>query len=140
MIYASRTGNTRKVAEAIADELGVRAVDIREEEPEIGEVDLLVVGDGVYGWRPSREMVEFLSRLTSLKGVKVVLFGTYGAWPAQLPYLRRILEGKGAEVIGTFSCPGEDRLFLGLLRRGRPNEGDLERARVFIRERLHLFD
>ncbi len=135
MIYASLTGNTAKVAGAIARALGVEAVNVRDLSAEdIAEVELLFVGDGVYGWRPSRRMIRFLSGLRSLNSVKAAVFGTYGARPAQLPVLKRLLMEKGAEVVGEFACPGVDWFTLGLLRRGRPNREDLDRARAFARE------
>lgn len=135
VIYASLTGNTAKVARAIAEALGVAAVDVRDLGAEdIANAKLLFVGDGVYGWRPSRRMVRFLSGLRSLAGVKAAIFGTYGARPVQLPVLKRLLAEKGAEVVGEFACPGVDWFTLGLLRRGRPNREDLDRARSFARE------
>ncbi len=135
VIYSSATGNTGCVAEAIAEALGVEARDIREISPgSIAGARLIFVGSGVYFFKPPRRMVRFLKGFPSLVGVKAAVFGTYGAWPSQLPVLRRLLEEKGAEVIGEFSCPGEDRLTLGILQRGRPDEGDLERAREFAKQ------
>lgn len=132
VIYASLTGNTRRVAGAIAAALGVAAEDIRGLRPdELHGVGLLFVGDGVYGWRPSRRMIRFLSALPELRGTPAAVFGTYGARPAQLPVLGRLLVAKGARVIGEFACPGRDWVALGLLHRGRPDARDLERARDF---------
>ncbi len=135
VLYASLTGNTKKVAGAIAEELSCRAVNVRREElPELTGVELLLVGDGVYGGKPSRAMVRALRSLPELSGVKAAVFGTYGAKPGQLPVLSALLEGKGAQVIGKFACPGRDWFTLGLLRWGRPNREDLERAQAFARE------
>ncbi len=135
VIYASLTGNTAKVARAIADVLGVVPEDIRGLKPgDVAGVGLLFVGDGVYGWKPSRRMVRFLRGLPDLRGVVAAVFGTYGARPAQLPMLKRLLAEKGAEIVGEFACPGVDWFTFGLLRRGRPNERDLERARAFAAE------
>jgi flavorubredoxin len=46
VIYFSRGGNTRKIAEAMAEELGVIAVDVKKEQPDVSDADLLVVGSG----------------------------------------------------------------------------------------------
>ena len=134
VIYASRTGNTRKVARAIAGALEAPAVDVREGElPELEGVDFLLVGDGVYFGRPSQAMGRTLRALPNLSGVRAAVFGTYGAKPTQLPVLTTLLKGKGAEVVGEFACPGRDWFTLGLLRWGRPSGEDLERARAFAR-------
>jgi len=135
VIYASLTGNTARVARAIAGALGVEPEDIRDLRPgDLSDVGLLFVGDGVYGWKPSRRMVRFLSSLPGLRGTAAAVFGTYGARPTQLPILKRLLTEKGAEVVGEFACPGVDWFTLGLLRRGRPNARDIERARAFAVE------
>ncbi len=135
VIYASLTGNTAKVARAIAAALGVEPEDVRDlKSGDVAGVGLLLVGDGVYGWKPSRRMVRFLKGLPDLRGVKAAVFGTYGARPTQLPVLKGLLTEKGAEIIGEFACPGVDWFTLGLLRRGRPSERDLERARAFAAE------
>jgi len=135
VIYASLTGNTRKVAQTIAEVLGAVAVDVRKRGlPDLAGVELLFVGDGVYLGRPSRAMVRFLRGLSELNGVKAAVFGTYGARPTQLARLAGILQGKGAEIVGEFSCPGRDWLILGLLRHGRPSGEDLKRARAFARK------
>lgn len=135
MAYASLTGNTEKVAQAVADVLGVVPLDVRKAAPEgIGGIRLLFVGDGVYALRPSRAMVRFLRALPPLPGVKVALFGTYGSLPTQLRLMRRLLVEKGAEIIGEFACPGQDKATLGLLRHGRPNQRDLAAARKFALE------
>ncbi len=135
VLYASLTGNTRKVAQAIAEELGVPAVDVRKERiPDFANVGLLLVGDGVYVGLPSRAMVRALKSLPPLSGVKAAVFGTYGSWPRQLAVLERILAKKGAQVVGRFACPGRDLVSFGLLRHGRPNEDDLAAARDFARK------
>jgi len=135
VLYASLTGNTRKVAQAIAEELGVSAVDVRKEGiPDFANVGLLLVGDGVYVGLPSRAMARTLKGLPPLSGVKAAVFGTYGSWPWQLRRLERLLGRKGVEIVGRFACPDQDLFFYGMLRHGRPNEDDLAAARDFARQ------
>ncbi len=135
MIYHSLTGNTAKVARAIAEVLGIEPLSVRGATTEAIEgVHLLFVGDGVYALRPSRVMVRYLRALPPLPGVKVALFGTYGSLPTQFRLMGRLLRSKGAEIIGEFACPGRDKATLGLLRHGRPNEKDLASARAFALE------
>ena len=137
LVYSSLTGNTRRLAETMGDQLGIKAQNVRDVTA-LGSVDLLFVGSGVYGARPSRAMLRFLRGLPSLRGVKVALFGTYGASPHQLDRMARCVEEKGGEVLGRFSCRGRDWVALGLVARGHPSPAELEAAASFakqIRER-----
>ena len=43
LVYSSRTGNTKKVAEAIGEELGISAVPV-EEKPAAADFDLVIAG------------------------------------------------------------------------------------------------
>jgi flavorubredoxin len=107
VVYASLTGNTRKVAQAIAGAVGGALVDVRKDPlPKVESGDVIFVGDGVYGWRPSRAMRRALSSWALPKGVKAAVFGTYGGKPAQLGVLEKILRGKGRGSGGSFLLHG----------------------------------
>lgn len=132
VVYASLTGNTRKVAQALAEAVGGVLVDVRRDPlPRLEPGDVVFVGDGVYGGRPSRALRRALSSWDLPQGVKAAVFGTYGGRPSQLPVLERILQAKGAQVVDRFACLGRDWFLLGLVGRGRPSPQDLEAARNF---------
>lgn len=79
VIYDSNYGNTQKVAEAIAAELGSKVANISLISPnELTKLDLLIVGTPIIGWKPTVNMQEFLSGLKSgqLTGVKATAFDT----------------------------------------------------------------
>lgn len=79
VIYDSNCGNTQRVAEVIADELGTKAVNISSINPkELTKFNLLVVGTPIISWKPTVGMQEFLSKLQSgqLNGVKATTFDT----------------------------------------------------------------
>lgn len=133
LIYSSLTGNTRKVAKAIAQELGVE-MKRPGELTDLEGVELLFLGSGVYANRPGRSLRRFLSNLSSLAGVKVALFGTYGFRPNQLDWLARCVGKKGGEVLGRFSCKGRSWDTLGLIGRGHPSVPELETAAAFTRQ------
>lgn len=79
VIYDSNYGNTQKVAEAIADELGAKATNISSiKSSELTNLDLLIVGTPIIGWKPTANIQEFLSKLESgqLNGVKATTFDT----------------------------------------------------------------
>jgi len=133
VIYSSLTGNTRRVADAMASALGVRAEPAKAVTSLHG-VDLLFLGSGVYGGRPGRSMQRVLTRAGDLAGTRVALFGTYGGAPTHLERMARTVEAKGAQVVGRFSCKGRDWFTLGLVARGHPSSVEVDAAAAFARQ------
>lgn len=109
VIYSSLTGNTRKVAEAIhrimPDGSGLYSV---KDAPGPADFDFLALGFWVDRGDPDAAMKACMQRL---KGVKVGLFGTLGAWPdsdhAKESMARAVDMVQGCEVLGTFLCMGK---------------------------------
>jgi flavodoxin len=61
LAYFSRTGNTRKLAQAIADVAGASLFDVAATPPsEVKGFDLLIVGTPVEGARPTKEVRAFI--------------------------------------------------------------------------------
>ena len=109
IVYSSRTGNTRTLAEKIRDSLP--AMDCRyfgEPDGKALTADLIFVGFWTNRGCCDDETADFLSKL---EGKKVFLFGTAG-FGQEAAYFDRILdstEGKlapGAQVVGRFMCQG----------------------------------
>ncbi|WP_446424553.1 flavodoxin family protein [Mailhella sp.] len=125
IIYSSRTGNTRTVAEHLSLRFGISAVNAKEElaarkaEAEVGlprqgdaagaDSDILLLG--MWAWRggPNPTMRTFMR---GLRGRRVFLFGTMAAWPdsphAQdcLNCARTLLDEGGNSLAGHFFCQG----------------------------------
>jgi flavodoxin len=79
VVYDSQFGNTKKIAEMIAETVKGKAVHVRDYKKEmLTGVALLVTGCPIIGWRPSDGMVSFLSSLPekSLIGVNIAAFDT----------------------------------------------------------------
>jgi flavodoxin len=79
VVYDSNYGNTKKIAGAIAKELETKAVSVSElGRNELNDIELLIVGSPVNGWRPTEKISKFLSSLykDQLNGVKVAAFDT----------------------------------------------------------------
>jgi flavodoxin len=142
VIYFSRSGNTKKVATAIADELNVKAQHVRSVQllPEGADVFL---GSGIYFMRPSKLVREFI-RNSDFQGRKIALFGTSTTGIGiETMGMERILRRKGAIIIGKYYCPG--RFFLRIagkllfIRKGRPADEDLEKAAKFARSIANKF-
>lgn len=129
VLYYSKGGNTRKLADAIAEALGVKAADVKAAsvDPTAG---VIFLGSGCYGGKPGEDMAKFIEA-QDLKGRKVALFSTSGgAAGKEIGAMADALHRKGATVTGKFTCKGQ----FVIMNRGRPNATDLEAAKQFARE------
>ncbi|MCX6696446.1 MAG: flavodoxin [Methanoregula sp.] len=128
----SRGGNTKKVADAIAEELGIAVGDVKAPVPD--DAKILFLGSGTYGGKPGETMMKFIES-GNVTGRKVALFGTSSS-PAgsenMIAVMADALMKKGATILGNFQCRGK---FL-LMNRGHPNKEDLDNAKKFAREML----
>lgn len=131
VVYYSREGNTKKVADAIAEELGVVAQDVKTtKEPDKGS--FLFLGSGCYVGKPGKELMEFIKRC-ELNGRRVALFGTSASPEGkEIPAMEKALIAKGAKIVGKFYCEGKFLFF----NRKHPDSTDLENARKFVREMM----
>jgi len=73
VIVDSRGGNTRKIADAIAKEIGISAKDVTPVLTD--DANLLFLGSGTYGGKPGEAMMKFIGS-GDFSGRKVALFGT----------------------------------------------------------------
>jgi flavodoxin len=79
VLYDSKYGNTKIIAETIAETLEGQLAFITDFTPEmLAEVDLLVVGSPIHGWHASEDITKFLAHLekSELKGKYVAAFDT----------------------------------------------------------------
>ena len=133
-------GNTRRVADRMAEVLDAEVVEPESTDPEtLLEYDLVGFGSGIYYMTVEARLRNLIRRLPAVDHIRAFTFFTSGA--RKVPLLdynkpvRKHLESKGFEVIGSFSCRGFDTLgpfgFIGGINRGRPNGQDLDRAAAF---------
>ena len=79
VVYSSKTGNTKAIAEVAAEAFGHDTVLAPiAEAPDYHEFDLVAVGFWIDKGHPNHEIQKYIRRL---KGKKVVLFFTLGANP-----------------------------------------------------------
>lgn len=128
VVYYSRTGNTEKIAKAMASVLGVEPKNVRKDII-VKDFDLLFIGSGVYGSRPGNEIMDFANFLKDVKGKKAVIFGTFGDNIEPLKtQIGTILESKGMDVIDAWGCKGRSFIFFN---RGKPSREDIKQAKEF---------
>jgi flavodoxin len=126
--YLSKSGNTKKVAEAISEEVGVSAEPISKGIS--GDTDILFLGGAVYWAGVDNELKKFILNLdNSVK--KVAIFSTASIVKSAYPEIKKLLEARNIKVFHEeFHCRGE---FLKL-HKERPNAEDLKLAKEFARK------
>lgn len=125
IIYESLTGNTKKAAEFMAEELrakGVGAVACSTtaiDYQALADAELVVVGswtDGLFLFGQKPASAGRLSQLPFLNGKRAAVFCTYALETGKtLQKLETIIAGRGAEVIGGMA-----------IRRNRLQEGSVD--------------
>lgn len=110
VVYSSLTGNTKMVAEAIAEELGKNTTVVAiEEQPDTVGYDLVAVGFWVDRGTADKKTADYLK---TLKNTKVALFATLGANPKS-DHAKKSLDNAAAllsetnTVVGSFICQGK---------------------------------
>ncbi|HTY90130.1 MAG TPA: flavodoxin family protein [Methanocella sp.] len=133
VIYYSMTGNTKKMASAVAEELGVKALSVKETGlPEDGT---LFIGSGCYGDKPGEDMAKFIAA-NDFTGRKVALFGTSGAGAGkEVSAMAEALKNKGASILGSYHSKGRAFLVVNI---GHPDRDEMEGARQFAREMTRI--
>ena len=127
--YYTKTGNTKKLADALAGELGVEARPISD--PIVERVDLLFLGNSYYAFNIDPEVRDFVASLDKDKVGKIVNFGSAAMMNSTIKKVRAEADKVGIPVDSKeFHCKGE---FKGL-HKGRPNEDDLKAVAAFARQ------
>ena len=123
--YYSRSGNTKKLAEAVAAAVGVQAEDISV--PLTEKADLLFLGNSVYAANPDEAVKAFLEQNASRIGT-LVNFGSSASLRSTFKKIQAIAAENHIDLCpDEFICPGS---FL-FLHKNRPNAADLENAANF---------
>ena len=129
VIVDSRGGNTRKVADAIAEEMGVTAKDVRAGLTDDAKV--LFLGSGTYGGKPGEKIMKFIET-GNFSGRRVAMFGTSASLAGGQKMINAMTDAltkKGATIAGAYHCKGKWLL----INWGHPNKEDLENAKKFAR-------
>ena len=126
VVYKSRHGHTKRLAEAIARGAGVAAESV--ETVKINQpIDLLFIGGALYVGKIDKALEAFLRGLNAGQAKKAVMFGTSGEGKPIDP-IHALLGSKNIPTVGDgFYCKG------GFLWSGKnkPTEEELGRAEEF---------
>lgn len=132
VLFYSRGGHTRKIADAIAKETGAKAAEITGATLDPA-AKLIFLGSGCYGGAPGEDMQKFIDA-GNFQGKRVALFSTSaGGAGKELDTMAGALKQKGASVVGRFTCKGQ---FIQFVSRGHPDQADLDGAARFARDMI----
>ena len=127
--YYTKTGNTKRLAEAMAKELGVEALPISE--PVNEAVDYLFLGNSYYAFNIDPEVKTFVASLDKEKVGKIVNFGSAAMLNSTYKKVKEVADKAGIPMDDKeFHCKGE---FKGL-HKGRPNNDDIAAAVEFVKQ------
>ncbi len=123
--FYTRSGNTEKLAKAIAEAVGVKAdsVNIALED----KVDILFLGCSYYAFDVDENVKEFIKENRDKIG-KIVCFGTSAMMKSVYKPMKKVVEEYGVNIEKEdFHCHGS----FGPVHKGRPNEDDLNNVKKF---------
>ena len=126
--YYTKTGNTKRLAEAIAGAVGAEALplDTPIDEP----VDVLFLGNSYYAFSIDPEVREFVRKLDKSKVGRIVNFGSAAMLNSTYKKVKAEADKVGIPMDEReFHCKGE---FKGV-HKGRPNAEDLKAAADFAK-------
>ena len=127
--YYTKTGNTKRLADAIAKELGVEALPL--EVPVSEPVDILFLGNSYYAFNIDPEVKKFVGSLQKDKVGKIVNFGSAAMLNSTYKKVKAEADKVGIPMDeNEFHCKGE---FKGI-HKGRPNDEDIRAAVEFAKQ------
>ena len=127
--YYTKTGNTKRLAEAVAGAVGVEALPISNpvDEP----VDILFLGNSFYAFNIDSEVRDFIRSLEKSKVGRIVNFGSAAMLNSTWKKVKAEADKVGVAMDEReFHCKGE---FKGI-HKGRPNQKDMQAAAEFAKK------
>ncbi|MBR2788484.1 MAG: hypothetical protein IKD94_04910 [Erysipelotrichaceae bacterium] len=129
--YYTKTGNTKRLAEAVAKQLGVEALPLSAGIKEA--VDILFLGNSYYAFNIDPEVKQFIASLDKDLVGKIVNFGSAAMLNSTYKKVKAEADKVGIPMDEReFHCRGE---FKGI-HKGKPDENDLKAAGEFAKQFL----
>jgi len=126
--YYTKTGNTKRLAEAMAAALGVQALPISE--PVTEKVDVLLLGNSYYAFTIDPEVRAFVRSLDKSKIGRIVNFGSAALLNSTYKKVKAEADKMGIPMDEReFHCKGEFKS----MHKGRPNDEDIAAAAAFAK-------
>ena len=109
VVYFSRTGNTKRLAQAIAETVKAPIFAMAETQPSaIQDCDLLIIGTPVEGASPAKEASAFIESMPKVESKKAIVFCTHRIFGSgrAMGKMEKMLNGKGYETVLKVSKKG----------------------------------
>ncbi len=126
--FYTRSGNTEKLANAIADAFSVKAhgVDVPLEE----KAEVLFLGCSYYAFDVDESVKNFVTANKEKIG-KIVCFGTSAMMKSMYKPMKKVADSVGVELEKSdFHCRGS----FGPFHKGRPDNNDIAKAVAFAKK------
>lgn len=122
--YYSRSGNTKLVADAIADALNVKAISVDQPEAKLeSKEDVLFVGGALYAYGLDKHLKDYLASLDASKVGKAVVFSTSWISRHSLDLIKNALKAKNIPV-------AEETFYV----KNKASAAQLEEAKTFAQK------
>ena len=126
--YYTRGGNTKKLADAISEAIGVEAKTTAE--PLNEDVDILFLGSSVYAYGVDDEVKKFIGGI-DVKVGKIVNFSTAAIIKSTYKQIAKLLAEKHIPLAEEeFACKGS----FGIMHKGKPDADDCKAAAAFAKQ------
>ena len=126
--YYTRGGNTKKLADAIAEAIGVEAKTTAE--PLNEDVDILFLGSSVYAYGVDDAVKKFIKGI-DVKVGKVVNFSTAAIIKSTYKQVAKLLAEKNIPFAKEeFACRGS----FSVMHKGKPDADDCKAAADFAKK------
>jgi flavodoxin len=128
--YYTRTGNTKKLADEIAETVGAEAKTVNEKLTD--DVDVLFLGSSVYAAGVDAQVKKFIEDIDVTVG-KIVNFSTAAILKSTYSQVKKLADKRGINVSSReYHCRGS----FGPIHRGKPDAADLKRVSQFAKSFL----
>ena len=124
IVYATKTGHSRKIAQAIADKIDVVAYDIANQDCEPVNEDLIIICSGIYGGVIAEPMKFWLENVDAAQIGNALIIMSSVTHNYERSEIKKILTEKGIHIIGEKSVQGS---FL-FMKFGHPKKDEIKAA------------
>jgi flavodoxin len=129
LAYFSKTGHSRKIAEAVSAGTGLTACNLKDATA-LGELDLLILTTGIYASQSDPALLNWISKLAPGQVKRAALI-TSSMSKGRQEAVREALVKKGVRVDQEeYTCKGSF-LFFGL---GHPDADEIQGAVAFAKK------
>jgi len=148
VLYASRSGNTKQVGNAIAEALDCKAVDLKKtgvEEIKLDDIKNIFLGSGIYAEFMNPKIKKFvksdnLKKAAEKSGKNVIFFVTWVGNPGSVQHaiektVKEIPENGVYIYTDHFRAYGS---MLKIFKKGHPSQEELIQAKEWAREVIEI--